>query len=40
MLMTLHSNRIFINLCKCAAFTGVENAVLKITVKPAIYKPM
>ena len=28
------------NLCKCAAFTGVEIAVLKFTVKIAIYKPM
>ena len=46
---TMHSNRIFMlitlsslkhqftNLCK---FTGVEFAVLKFTVKIAIYKPM
>ena len=39
--MTLSSLKSqFINLCKCAAFTDVEIAVLKITVKSAIYKPM
>ena len=50
--MNLHGNHIFMimrlsllnpqftNLCKCAAFAGVEIAVLKFTVKIAIYKPM
>ena len=30
----------FTNLCKCVASAVVELAVLKITVKIAIYKPM
>ena len=30
----------FTNLCKCVASTCLEIAVLKFTVKNAIYKPM